>query len=569
MHDLVIRGGTILDGTGGPRFAGDVAIDGARIAAVGGVAAGGRREIDAAGLLVAPGLVDVHTHYDGQVTWDPWLTPSCWHGVTTVVMGNCGVGFAPVRPQQREMLIQLMEGVEDIPGTALHEGIAWEWETFPEYLDALAKRRFAIDVAAQVPHAALRTYAMGDRGTEHREVPTPDEIACMAQLVGEALAAGALGFSSSRTVNHRSSDGRHTPSLTASRDELVGIARGLGAAGRGVFEMVADFADLEAEFALLREMVEVSGRPMSITTLQDDARPEQWRRLLALLATAARAGLPMRGQVAARPVGVCLGLSATLHPFITHPSFQAVAGLPLQEQVRRLRDPELRRRILAEESAPAFAMLGRNFERLFELGDPPDYEPAPEKSLAARARAAGVAPAELSYDLLLQDEGRALLYRPVMNFAAGDCEVVREMLLHERTVPGLGDAGAHVGLISDGSFPTYLLTHWARDRRRGERLPLEWLVRRQSADTAALVGLEDRGRLAPGLRADVNLIDWNALAVRPPEIVHDLPAGGRRLVQRARGWVKTLVAGEVVLEDGEPTGALPGRLVRGAQLAPR
>ena len=568
MHDLAIRGGTLVDGSGRERFAGDLAIAGGRIAEVGRVVGAARREIDATGLLVTPGFVDVHTHYDGQATWDPLLTPSSWHGVTTIVMGNCGVGFAPVRAHERERLIQLMEGVEDIPGTALHEGIHWEWESFPEYLDALSRRRFALDVAAQLPHAAVRTYVMGERGADHVQVPNPDEIAAMARLAREAVLAGALGFSTSRTVNHRSSDGRHTPSLTATRDELVGIARGLGEAGRGVFEIVCDFVDLEAEFALLRAMVEASGRPMSITTLQNDARPAQWRQLLALIDEAARAGLPMRAQVAPRAVGVLLGLTATLNPFQSHASFQQVAGLPLAEQVARLRDPELRRRLLAEPPAAAFAMFGAGFDRIFALGDPPDYEPSPEQSVAARARALGLAPAELALDLLLERDGRALLYRPVMNYTDSNFDAVREMLLHERSVPGLGDGGAHVGLISDGSFPTTLLAHWARDRKRGERLPLEWLVKRQTADTAALVGLADRGRLAPGLRADVNLIDFDALAVRAPEIAHDLPAGGRRLVQRATGYAKTLVAGEITMENGEPTGALPGRLVRGAQPAP-
>jgi N-acyl-D-aspartate/D-glutamate deacylase len=568
MHDLAIRGGTIVDGSGRERFAGDLAIADGRIVEIGRVAGAARREIDATGLLVTPGFVDVHTHYDGQATWDPLLTPSSWHGVTTIVMGNCGVGFAPVRAAERERLIRLMEGVEDIPGTALHEGIRWEWESFPEYLDALARRRFALDVAAQLPHAAVRTYVMGERGADHAEVPTREEIAAMARLAREAVLAGALGFSTSRTVNHRSSDGRHTPSLTATRDELVGIARGLGEARRGVIEIVCDFVDLEPEFALLRAMVEASGRPMSITTLQNDARPAQWRQLLGLIDEAARAGLPMRAQVAPRAVGVLLGLTATLNPFQSHPSFQRVAGLPLAEQVARLRDPELRRRLLAEAPAPAFAIFGAGFDRIFALGDPPDYEPSPAQSVAARAGALGVTPAELALDLLLERDGRALLYRPVMNYTDSSFDAVREMLLHERAVPGLGDAGAHVGLISDGSFPTTLLAHWARDRKRGERLPLEWLVKRQTADTAGLVGLADRGRLAPGLRADVNLIDFDALAVRAPEIAHDLPAGGRRLVQRARGYAKTLVAGEVVMENGEPTGALPGRLVRGAQPAP-
>ena len=564
-HDLVIRNARIVDGSGRPAFAGDVAVDGDRIAQVGAVDGGGRREIDAGGDLVAPGWVDVHTHYDGQATWDGLLTPSCWHGVTTVVMGNCGVGFAPVRAEQREALIRLMEGVEDIPGTALHEGIRWEWESFPEYLDALERRRFALDVGAQLPHGAVRLYAMGERGADHAEAPTTAEIADMARIAREAVRAGALGFSTSRTINHRSSDGRHTPSLTAGRDELVGVALGLREAGAGVLQLVSDFDDVDREFDLLEAMVEASGRPLSITLLQNHTRPDDWSRVLARIERAARAGLPIKGQVPARPIGLLLGLQATLHPFCTHPSFQPLAGRPLADVVARLREPAVRAAILAETGNPlAAAMLG-DFEKIFPLGDPPDYEPGPEASLAARARARGVSPAALAYDALLEQDGRALLYRPVMNYAAGDLEVTRAMLEHPDTVPGLGDAGAHCGLICDGSFPTFLASHWARDRARGKRLPLERLVKQQTADTAALVGLSDRGVLAPGQKADLNLIDWGALGVAAPEIAFDLPAGGKRLVQRARGYRATVVSGQVTFESGEPTGALPGRLIRGSR----
>jgi N-acyl-D-aspartate/D-glutamate deacylase len=564
-HDLVIRNARVVDGTGRPAFEGDVAVDGDRIAQVGSVEGRGRREIDAGGDLVAPGWVDVHTHYDGQATWDAQLSPSCWHGVTTVVMGNCGVGFAPVRASQREALIRLMEGVEDIPGTALHEGIRWEWESFPEYLDALERRRFALDVGAQLPHGAVRLYAMGERGADHAEAPTPDEITEMARVARQAVEAGALGFTTSRTINHRSSDGRHTPSLTAGRDELIGVALGLRAAGAGVLQLVSDFDDVDREFDLLEAMVAASGRPLSITLLQNPARPDDWSFVLARIERASRAGLPIKGQVPSRAIGLLLGLQATLHPFCTHPSFVPLAGLPLAERVARLRDPAVRAAILSEAGSPLAAGLLGDFEQMFPFGDPPDYEPGPEASLAARARARGVSPSELAYDALLEQDGRALLYRPVMNYAAGDLEVTRAMLEHPDTVPGLGDAGAHCGMICDGSFPTFLVSHWAKDRVRGKRLPLERLVKQQTADTAALVGLSDRGVLAPGKKADLNRIDWDALGTAPPEIVFDLPAGGRRLVQRGRGYRATVVSGQVTFEDGESTGALPGRFIRGSR----
>jgi N-acyl-D-aspartate/D-glutamate deacylase len=567
MLDLLIRGGTIVDGSGRPAFSGDVGIRGGRIAAVGRVDEPARRALAADGLLVTPGWVDVHTHYDGQVTWDALLAPSCWHGVTSVVMGNCGVGFAPVRPGAQEYLIKLMEGVEDIPGTALAEGISWDWESFAEYLDAVERRPHALDVGAQVPHAALRFYVMGERGADHEAAPTPAEIEAMGRIVRDSVRAGALGFTTSRTRNHRASDGRFTPSLTAGADELLGISRAFGEAGQGVFEVVSDFAGREQEWELFREMVRQSGRPMSISIGQNDASPDAWRGMLAAISAANAEGLPIKAQVAARAIGILLGLEATLHPFSSHPGFRELAPLPLAEKVARLRDPGLRRRILAEQPAPALAMLVWQFERLFTLGDPPDYEPPAEKSLAAEAARRGVAPQELAYDRLLERDGHALLYRPFLNYSSGSLDAVREMLLHEHTVPGLGDAGAHCGLICDGSFPTYLLAHWGRARTRGERIPVERLVKGQTADTAALVGLHDRGRIAPGLKADLNLIDFERLGVRPPEIVHDLPAGGKRLVQRAAGYVATICSGVVTFENGESTGALPGRLLRGPQAA--
>lgn len=569
MLDRVIRGGTVIDGTGAPRRLADVGIRAGTITEVGEVSEPAQQEIDASGLLVTPGWVDIHTHFDGQVTWDPYLTPSFWHGVTTVVMGNCGVGFAPAAPDRRQWLIGLMEGVEDIPGTALAEGIRWEWESFPEYLDAIERTPHAIDFAAQVPHGALRAYVMGERGADHTVVPTSDEVAEMGKLARQAIEAGALGFTSSRTRNHRTKDGEPTPSLTATPEEMLGIAKAIGESGQGVFEMVADFADLEEEFALLRRMVEVSGRPMSISVAQNDHVPNQWRKLLGLIDAAVEDGLPMWAQVPPRAIGILFGLEASLHPFMGHATFrEEVAGLPLAEQVERLRDPRIREKILAESMPPALSNLLDRFDRLFELGNPPDYEPSPDKSVAAQAEALGISAKERVYDLLLEDQGHALLYRPFLNYTDFDLEVSREMLAHPHTVPGLGDAGAHCGMICDVSFPTYLLSHWGRHRTRGERFEVEWLVKRQSADTADLVGLEDRGRIAPGMRADLNLIDWDALQLEHPEIVFDLPTGGKRLIQRASGYRMTLVNGEPIAEEGQATGALPGRLVRGARKGP-
>ncbi len=564
MLDLKILGGTIIDGTGAPRFEADLGIRDGRIVDEGAMSEPAIREIDARGLLVTPGWVDVHTHYDGQVTWDPYLTPSIWHGVTTVVMGNCGVGFAPAASDEHDWLISLMEGVEDIPGAALAEGIDWQWESFPEYLDAIDRKKIAIDVVAQIPHGALRVFVMGKRGADHTARPTAAEIETMGRLAREAIAAGAVGFSSSRTRNHRTRDGEYTPSLTAGREEMLGIARAIGEGSRGVFEMVADFAHLEEDFALLREMVETSGRPMSISVAQNDRAPDQWRHLLDLIGEAADDGLPMTAQVPPRAIGLLLGLQASFHPFMTSPTYKGLESLPLAERVARMLEPETKARILADECAPGLAELTARFDRIFELGDPPDYEPAREDSLEGRARARGLRPAELAYDLLLQDEGRALLYRTFLNYTDYNLDVSREMLLDPNTVPGLGDAGAHCGLICDGSFPSFLMIHYGRDRTRGERLDLEWLVKRQTADTARLVGLDDRGVIAPGKRADLNLIDWSALRLGHPEILFDLPAGGKRLVQRASGYRMTLVAGESICEEGKITGALPGKLVRHA-----
>lgn len=569
MHDLVIRGGTIIDGSGGDRYVGDVAIDDGTITAVGTVSGKGKKEIDAAGLLVTPGFVDVHTHYDAQVSWDKMVSPSCWHGVTTVVMGNCSVGFAPAKPEMRQQMIELMEGVEDIPGAALTEGLDWAWETFPEYLDAIDRIPHALDIGAQLPHAALRVYVMGERAIK-REAATDDEIAEMGKIAREAMEAGAIGLSSSRTILHKSIKGEIIASFGADKKELVGIAKEMGKSGKGVFEMISDLRDVDEEFSIFREMVAESGLPMSISMAESDSKPDGWRELHAKMEEAAKEGLTLRGQVAPRPIGILMGLQATFHPFSSNPSYREIADLPHDEKVAALRDPARRAKIISEEPdnpSMASAFLGA-LHRVFQLGDPPEYEPLLEDSLQGRAERAGIDAKELCYDALLEKDGKELLYVPFANYAFGNLDTVREMLLSEHTAPGLGDGGAHCGAICDASFPTYLLTHWARDRKRGEQLPLEFVVKRQTRDTAVLAGFLDRGLIQPGMKADINVIDFDQLSIRPPEIIYDLPTGARRLIQKAEGYRYTIKAGNVTFEDGESTGEFPGHLLRGQQPAP-
>ena len=569
-YDLVVRGGTVVDGTGAPVRTADVAVAGGTIVEVGEVSGCGRRELDADGALVTPGFVDIHAHYDGQATWDHRLAPSSSHGVTTVVMGNCGVGFAPVRPSDHDRLIELMEGVEDIPGSALHEGLSWEWESFGEYLDAVAAVLHDIDLAAQVPHGAVRLHVMGERGAD-REPASADEIEQMARIVADGVAAGALGFSTSRTMNHRTSRGEPTPTLTASADELVGIARGLGRIGRGVLQVVSDHADRDDEFDTFRRMVAESGRPLSFSLVQSPFEPDSYRSVLARVERARDDGLAITAQVATRAIGLLFGLPCTLHPFMNNPVFAEIADLPVSKQARIMADQGFKARVLEADAGDKVRKLGggliHRFEAMYELGDPPDYEPDPADSIAARAGRARCDPIELAYDLIVAGDGTTLLYLPALNFAGGHLDAVGEMLRHPHTVPGLGDGGAHVGTISDGSFPTTLLAHWGRDRSAG-RIDLPFLVQRQCRDTARTVGLFDRGLLAPGYRADLNVIDFDRLRARRPEVHGDLPAGGRRLLQRADGYLHTMVAGEEIMNDGEPTGALPGRLVRGPQSAP-
>ena len=563
MHDILIQGGTVVDGTGVPARQADVAVRGGRIVAVGSGLGAAHRVINATGLLVTPGFVDIHTHYDGQATWDSALTPSCWHGVTTAVFGNCGVGFAPVKPGARDYLINLMEGVEDIPGTVLAEGISWNWESFPEYLDALERRQYTMDIGAQLPHAALRFYAMGERGAEHQARPTEAELAQMGALAEEALRAGALGITTSRTTKHRARDGRYTPSLTAAEPELFAIAGALRRAGKGVLEVNSDFGD--GDFEILRMAAEAAGRPMSLLLLQVDNAPDLWRRTLDQIHAARRAGLDVTGQVGAKSIGVLFGLETSRNPFENHPAFAPLLPLAPRQRYERLRDDAaLRQRLVDERPTDALTRwFDAAFARTFAMAPVLDYEPAPDQSLAARAARSGGTAWALALDTLLAHEGKGLLLHPFENYTGGDLGVVQQMLADPATVMGLGDAGAHVGLICDGAGPTFLLKHWARDRTRGPRLPLEALVKKQTQDTAAVYGLTDRGTLAPGQRADINVIDFATLDLLPPEVAYDLPTGGRRLLQRARGYRHTFVAGTEVLRDDELTGATPGRLIRG------
>jgi N-acyl-D-aspartate/D-glutamate deacylase len=574
VHDLVVRAGTVVDGTGTPGRTADVAVNGGVITEVGRVGERGRQEIDADGALVTPGFVDIHTHFDGQVTWDPELTPTGWHGVTTVVMGNCGVGFAPCEPERREWLIGLMEGVEDIPGAALASGIRWSWESFPEYLDAVDQAPKALDVGTQVPHGAVRAHVMGERGARN-EPATPEDIEAMAAVVREGIEAGALGFSTSRTLAHRAIDGEPVPGTFAAEDELFGIGRVLGELGAGVFELAAagalgeDLGAPEKEVAWMRRLAAESGRPVSFALNQNNSDPDQWRKLLDLAADAVAARAPVRPQVTARTVSVLLGFQ-TFHPFsFTSVWAETALGLlPWTEQVARIQaDAELRRRLV--DSA-------RSFERdsvvqgfmapahTYVLGDPPNYEPSPADSVAGIAAARGTGVWETFLDLLLVDGGRELLNSPVLNYSHGDLEATRTMLVHPATVFGLGDGGAHSGQTCDASTTTFMLSYWARDRKTG-RLPVEEAVRQITSTTAALYGLGDRGRLQPGLVGDINVIDADRIGLHRPELVHDLPGGARRLVQRAEGYEYTIKSGQVTFDHGQGTGARPGVLLRGAR----
>jgi N-acyl-D-aspartate/D-glutamate deacylase len=568
MHDLVVRNGTLIDGTGAAPRKVDVAIDDGLITALEPKAGCARHGVNADDLLVTPGWVDIHTHYDGQATWDPAMTPSSWHGVTTTIFGNCGVGFAPLRPGSETYLINLMEGVEDIPEIVLSEGLDFRWETFGEYLDVLDQSPRVMDVGVQVPHAPLRFYAMGDRGADHRERPTQEEITLMGRLLEEALAAGAFGFSTSRTTKHRAADGRPTPSLSADEPELTGIACAMKRAGTGVIQVNSDFGP--GEFTLLRAVAERAQRPLSLLLVQMEIAPKRWNETLLSLDEACADGLDFTAQVGSRPIGILLGLEASRHPFLTHPLWRSLDALDHNARTARIvKDSELRRRLVEDRPDDDFTRdMTRILERTFELGEPLNYEPDFATSIASRARSAGRDPFDLALELLLQKGGTNLLLHTFENYCGGDLDVVYQMLVNRNTVCGIADGGAHVGYICDSSSPTSLLTIWARDRIRGPKLPLEFLVHKQTLATARSYGLHDRGVIAPGYRADLNVIDFENLRLEPPGVVHDLPAGGKRIVQRARGYRHTFVRGIEVARNGEDTGARPGRLLRGFQPGP-
>ena len=567
--DIVIRGGTIADGRGGELYEADIAVSGGRIVEVGKVSAKGAEEIDAKGKLVTPGFVDVHTHYDGQVTWSNDVTPSSQNGVTTVIMGNCGVGFAPCRPADHIRLIELMEGVEDIPEPVLSAGIPWEWESFPEFVGWLSKRSYDVDVGALLPHAAVRVYVMDERGAR-REPATADDSKAMAAIAADAIRAGALGFSTSRTINHRTSTGDFTPTLKAGEDELTAIANAMRAAGPSYLQFVLDNDSVVEDLPMMLRVAENTGCPISFLVSQHPRSPDRYRETLDQLAMANAKGIQVTAQVAARAVGLLLGLELSRHPFQTLPSYKAIAHLPLAERVRRMRDPAVRAAILSEQpektSDPLFSRP--NYDWTFLLGNPPDYEQPRENSLSARAAREGKSPQELAYDAMLEDEGRGMLYVPGTNYARGNLDAVHDMLTDPSAVPGLSDGGAHCGIICDASFPTFLLTHWTRDRKRGEKLSIPFVVEAQARRTAELVGLRDRGVLARGYKADINVIDYDKLHLHPPQVHYDLPMGGRRLVQQIDGYDATIVSGVISRRQGQSTGARSGRLIRGVQSAP-
>lgn len=589
MFDLKIVGGTVADGTGAQRYRADIGIKDGMIvdvvrrgsndpAMAGLERAGAAETIDATGQLVVPGFVDIHTHYDGQMSWDGLLEPSSGHGVTTVVTGNCGVGFAPVRPGREDWLIKLMEGVEDIPGTALTEGITWGWESYPEYLDAIDSRTFAIDVGSQLPHGAVRAYTMGERGARN-EPATADDIAAMS-LVTEAVEAGALGFSTSRTLAHRAMDGEPVPGTFAAEDELFGLGRAMAAGGQAVFELAPqgaageDIVGPKRELDWMRRLSGEIDRPVSFALIQVDADPNLWREQLDLSAAAHQAGSRLHPQIAARPFGMMIGFRGH-HAFGHRPTYRRIkAQCGRDELAQRLADPAVKAAILAEKDLPIdptvlfdgmSAFVQHALGRLYALGDPPDYEPTPDRTVAAIAAARGEDPLATLYDLMLEADATAMLMLPLFNYADGNCDAIREMMLHPAGVLGLSDGGAHCGMICDASYPTFLLTHWARDRRRGDRLPLEYVIRKQSRDTAQLFGLTDRGTIAPGKKADLNVIDMDKLTLHPAAMAYDLPACGHRILQGASGYTATIVSGTVTRRDGVDTGARPGRLVRGAR----
>ena len=583
MLDWLLKNGTVVDGTGALPFVADVAVRDGKIVAVGSIAQPAKQTIDATGLWITPGFIDIHTHYDGQATWDDCFTPSIYHGVTTLVMGNCGVGFAPVRPGHEDDLIKLMEGVEDIPGAALHEGIRWNWETFPQYMDALAATPRSLDYLVQVPHDPLRMYVMGERALAHTAA-TPAEIDAMAVLLRQALEAGALGLSTGRSDNHRTSEGKDTPAANASAQELTGLARALKGLKHGVIQVVSDYnllqgpGEFDAEFDLVETMAHASGKPVSLTWLQRDPGGEQYQHIQARVDAAVAQGLPLYLQTAARGIGVLIGLEASFHPFMGFASYKAVAHLPLSQRTAALREPERKARLLQEKSErlagdgsaipPLVDLLLAKIElisgRMFALEDTLNYEPSVMQSFLVRAKQSGISALESIYDHLCAGSGEGLIYFPIFNYNEGSLDTVRRMLDHPRALISLSDAGAHVGTVCDASFTTFMLTHWVRDRGR-DALPLERAVEMLTQRNARYLGLTDRGVIAPGMRADLNAIDPAQLSVGLPKLEHDLPAGGKRFVQKAKGYVATWVAGEQVQANGVISDARPGQLVRMGQ----
>jgi len=569
-YDLIIRGGTIMDGNGGTPFIGDIAVKNGKIVEIGAVSGTGAEELDAQGQSVTPGFVDIHTHYDGQAMWDSRLAPSSWHGVTTVVMGNCGVGFAPVRKDTQDKVVALMEGVEDLPGPCLNEGLDWSWESFGEYLTALERRQHDIDFCALLPHAPMRVYVMGDRAMALEDA-NQEDIARMREITAEAVRAGAFGFSTSRTIAHKTLAGDHHPGLRAQEAELMGIAMGLKDAGAGFIEMTSDWntPDPATEFAMVRRIMQASGRPLVFSINQRHDRTEAWKDLLELSTQAVADGLPVRCVAPPRPIGALLGLTGSQNMLAGTRTYHSIAHLPLEARVATMRDPEVRAKITTEDPTEfnTWSLLNRiGYERMFRFTDPLNYTPAREDSIAAIAARTGQTPQEVAYDMLLDDGGKGFIFTCLVNYANYDLEAVKTMYSRQHVIPGLSDGGAHVAFISDASFPTFLFSYWGRDREDG-RMSIPDLVRRQTREPARFAGLHDRGILALGMKADINVIDFPNLALERPNMVVDLPAGGRRLMQRARGYVATVKAGQVTYRNGEATGALPGGLVRGPQAA--
>ena len=568
--DLVIRGGTVFDGNGGAPYVADVAIAGGEIIAVGAFAGQGREEIDATGKMVTPGFIDVHTHYDGQLIWASRMSPSSSHGVTTVVTGNCGVGFAPCRPQDHSRLIKLLEGVEDMPEVVLADGLTWDWETFPEFVEALKRRSHDIDFAVQLPHSALRMYVMGERAVD-KEIATEADLVQMRAIAREAIEAGALGLGTSRNIFHTTLDGTVIPTAHTPEAELKAIAEGMRDAGGGVLQAILNIETPKDDLEMFSRVAAQTGSPLSFSLFQAGFDKDDWKELLAMTAAANQNGPRVTAQVFARPVGVLLGLDASYHPFSAHPAYLKIADLPLAERVAEMRKPQVRAAILADKPEPrsmVFFKAARAYGKIYQLGAAPDYEPDASMSIKAQAQARGVTPDEVAYDMLLEDDGHALLLHTAANYENKNLDAVRVMLTHPNTVPALGDGGAHYGMICDSTYTTFLLTHWGRDRK-GERIDLPTIINAMTARPAAVLGLKDRGRLAPGMKADVNVIDFDRLTLHAPRMVRDLPSNGRRLTQDAEGYVATIVSGEVIMRGGEPTGALPGRMVERSAMAER